>query len=88
MASGCLSWFPKGLVIFVLSDSGYYRWTSKNIRCIEHGGKNKIILSLVAKQLEVGEVFGLGFLRGSGLSTKVLYSKPGRKTKHKVSAQS
>jgi len=53
----------------------------KNIRCIEHTGKAKIITPFVGKQLKVCEYFGLEVPDGCAPKVKGVNSKTGRKNK-------
>ena len=54
----------------------------KNIRCIEHTGKAKIITPFVGKQLKICEYYGLEVPEGCAPKQKKVSSKTGRKNKN------
>ncbi len=53
----------------------------KNIRCIEHSGKTKIITPFVGKQLKICEYYDLKPPAGCAPTVKGISSKTGRKNK-------
>lgn len=54
----------------------------KNIRCIEHTGKAKIITPFVGRQLKICEYYGLDVPDGCAPKKKKVSSKTGRKNKN------
>ncbi|MDN5334414.1 MAG: hypothetical protein PWP59_1676 [Sphaerochaeta sp.] len=54
----------------------------KNIRCIEHTGKARIITPFVGKQLKICEYYDLEILEGCAPKVKKISSKTGRKNKN------
>lgn len=54
----------------------------KNIRCIEHTGKAKIITPFVGRQLDICEYYGLEVPEGCAPRKKKISSKTGRKNKN------
>ena len=58
----------------------------KNIRCIEHNGRAKIITPFVGKQLDICGYFGLEVPDGCAPAVKAINSKTGRKKKSAAQA--
>lgn len=56
----------------------------KNIRCIGHKGKTKIITPFVGKQLKICEYYGLTVPAGCDFKVKKMNLKTGKRTKNAV----